>query len=226
MMALWQRAGGCCRILDGLSEWAGPLISARPKADGVSENPFLSPDPDRSRHDRLDRHAVEGSRNSLRHWIRTRNPIWMLVVPAIIWALRLLPSVRLKNVVLRALGAEVGEGVALAFGATPDMLWPDLLEINDDAIVGYDATLLTHEYLQDEYRTGEVVVGERAMIGAGAVVLPGVHVGTDAQVAANSLVVEDVPPGATVAGVPAEVDSRSTESEATDDEPSPEPSDT
>jgi acetyltransferase-like isoleucine patch superfamily enzyme len=48
------------------------------------------------------------------------------------------------------------------------------------------------------------VVGERAMIGAGAIVLPGVHVGDDAQVAANSLVTEDVPPGETVAGVPAE----------------------
>jgi len=129
----------------------------------------------------------------------------MLVVPAIIWFLRLAPSVRLKNVVLRALGAEVGEGVALAFGATPDMLWPDLLVLGDDAIVGYDATLLCHEYLQDEYRTGEVVVGERAMIGAGAIVLPGVHVGRDAQVSANSLVTEDVPAGATVAGVPAEV---------------------
>ncbi len=129
----------------------------------------------------------------------------MLVVPAIIWVLRLVPSVRLKNVVLRALGAEVGDGVALAFGATPDILWPDLLVLEDDAIVGYDATLLCHEYLQDEYRTGEVVIGERAMIGAGAIVLPGVHVGQDAQVAANSLVTEDVPEGTTVAGVPAEV---------------------
>jgi acetyltransferase-like isoleucine patch superfamily enzyme len=65
--------------------------------------------------------------------------------------------------------------------------------------------LLCHEFLQEEYRTGEVVVGERAMIGAKAVVLPGVHVGADAQVAANSLVAADVPAGATVAGVPAEV---------------------
>jgi len=150
----------------------------------------------------------------------------MLVVPAIIWALRLFPSVRLKNVVLRALGASVGEGVALAFGATPDMLWPDLLEIRDDAIVGYDATLLCHEYLQDEYRTGKVVVGERAMIGAGAIVLPGVRVGADAQVAANSLVTADVPPGETVSGVPAEVVRRPDGTAVTgDDTQSPETSD-
>jgi acetyltransferase-like isoleucine patch superfamily enzyme len=40
------------------------------------------------------------------------------------------------------------------------------------------------------------------MIGAKAVILPGVTVGEDAQVAANSLVTRDVPPGTTVAGVP------------------------
>jgi maltose O-acetyltransferase len=42
------------------------------------------------------------------------------------------------------------------------------------------------------------------MIGAGAIVLPGVEIGEGAQVAANSLVTEDVEAGATVAGVPAE----------------------
>jgi acetyltransferase-like isoleucine patch superfamily enzyme len=35
------------------------------------------------------------------------------------------------------------------------------------------------------------------------VILPGVHIGEGAQVAANALVTRDVPPGATVAGVPA-----------------------
>jgi acetyltransferase-like isoleucine patch superfamily enzyme len=85
------------------------------------------------------------------------------------------------------------------------VFWPELVTLEPHAIVGYDATLLCHEFLQEEYRTGEVVVGERAMVGAGAVVLPGVDVGDGARVAANSLVADDVPPGATVAGVPAEV---------------------
>jgi acetyltransferase-like isoleucine patch superfamily enzyme len=70
-------------------------------------------------------------------------------------------------------------------------------------VVGYDSVILCHEFLQDEYRTGEVVVGDRAMIGAKAVILPGVHVGEGAQIAANSLVTRDVPPETTVAGVPA-----------------------
>jgi acetyltransferase-like isoleucine patch superfamily enzyme len=98
----------------------------------------------------------------------------------------------------------VGAGVAWGLESTPDVFWPELITVEDDAIIGYDATILCHEFLQDEYRTGPVVVGEQAMIGAGAIVLPGVEIGADAQVAANSLVTEDVPPETTVAGVPAE----------------------
>ena len=122
----------------------------------------------------------------------------------VILVCRVSPSLTLKNYLLRRLGVTVGEGVAWGLESTPDVFWPELITIRDDAIIGYDATLLCHEFLQDEYRTGEVVVGERAMIGAGAVVLPGVEIGADAQVAANSLVTEDVPPETTVAGIPAE----------------------
>jgi maltose O-acetyltransferase len=118
---------------------------------------------------------------------------------------RLAPSLRVKNWALRRIGVTVGEGVSWALDATPDVFWPERITLEDHCIVGYDATLLCHEFLQEEYRLGDVVVGERAMIGAGAVVLPGVHIGEGAQVAANSLVADDVPPGTTVAGVPAEV---------------------
>ena len=122
----------------------------------------------------------------------------------VILVCRISPSLRLKNRLLRWLGMSVGRGVAWGLESTPDVFSPELITVEDDAIIGYDATLLCHEFLQEEYRTGEVVVGERAMIGAGAIVLPGVDIGADAQVAANSLVTEDVPAGATVAGIPAE----------------------
>jgi len=121
---------------------------------------------------------------------------------------------RLKNWLVRRLGATVGTGVAWGLESTPDVFWPELITVDDHAIVGYDATILCHEFLQDEYRTGEVVIGKRAMIGAGAVVLPGVKIGEGAQVAANSLVTRDVPPDVTVAGVPATPLERAAESES------------
>ncbi|WP_224449690.1 acyltransferase [Haloprofundus salilacus] len=162
-----------------------------------------------SRHDRLTRHPTPGPRNSLQSWTDARSPLVVARNYAAIVAARVSPSLRLKNWLLRRIGVTVGDGVSWGLESTPDVFWPDLVTVEDHAIVGYDATLLCHEFLQDEYRTGEVVVGERAMIGAGAVVLPGVRIGAGAQVAANSLVADDVPPGATVAGVPAEIVSRS-----------------
>jgi acetyltransferase-like isoleucine patch superfamily enzyme len=53
--------------------------------------------------------------------------------------------------------------------------------------------------------TSPVVIGPNAWIGAKATVARGVHVGKDAVVSANSLVIKDVPPGHLVSGVPAEV---------------------
>ncbi|GGN16217.1 acyltransferase [Halarchaeum nitratireducens] len=156
------------------------------------------------RHDRLARHSTPGPGNALRHWPDAKGVVRVALNYACIVLARHSPSLRLKVVLYRLLGMTVGDGVSFGLEATPDVFFPELVTVADDAIVGYDATLLCHEFLQDEYRTGEVVVNERAMIGAGAIVLPGVTIGRDAQVAANSLVAEDVAPETTVAGVPAE----------------------
>ena len=50
-----------------------------------------------------------------------------------------------------------------------------------------------------------VVIEDHVMIGANAVVIEGVRVARDSVVAAGSVVIEDVPRGAVVAGVPARV---------------------
>jgi acetyltransferase-like isoleucine patch superfamily enzyme len=155
------------------------------------------------RHERVTAHPTPGAGNSLHRWYRARNPLRVVVNYLVILVCRVSPSLALKRWLLRRIGVTVGSGVAWGLESTPDVFWPDLITVEEEAVVGYDVTILCHEFLQDEYRTGEVVVGERAMIGAGAIVLPGVEIGADARVAANSLVATDVPAGATVAGVPA-----------------------
>jgi len=184
------------RAADGTSR-PGP---ASFKTDPREPSPVTDETP---RHDRIARHATPGPFNSLQSWPDAKHPLRVALNYVVIVLARVSPSLRLKNHLLRSIGVTVGEGVSWGLESTPDVFWPELVTVEDHAIVGYDATLLCHEFLQDEYRTGEVVVGERAMIGAGAIVLPGVEIGAGASVAANSLVTEDVPPGATVAGVPA-----------------------
>lgn len=157
-----------------------------------------------ARYDRVERHPTPSGANSLRHWTDAKSPVTVALNYLVIWLIRVSPSLQLKSWLLRRLGATVGSGVSWGLEATPDVFWPERITLGDDVIVGYDSVLLCHEFLQDEYRLGDVVVGDRAMLGAKVTVLPGVHIGADAQVAANSLVADDVPPGTTVAGVPAE----------------------
>ncbi len=167
-----------------------------------------------SRHDRITNHATPGRANSLGHWTKARHPLQVAINYIVVWLVRISPSLRLKRWLLRRIGVTVGTGVSWGLEATPDVFWPELITVEDYVIVGYDATILCHEFLQDEYRTGEVVIGERAMIGAGAIILPGVEIGPGASVAANSLVTRDVPAGETVAGVPAKPMGSSDESAA------------
>ena len=155
------------------------------------------------RHERITRHETPGTLNSLQYWTDARSPLRVAIQYLVIWLVRINPSLRLKSWLLRGIGVTVGRGVSWGLESTPDVFWPDLITVEDHAIIGYNVTILCHEFLQDEYRTGEVVIGERAMIGANATILPGVEIGENAQVAANSLVTRDVPPGTTVAGVPA-----------------------
>ena len=150
---------------------------------------------------RLTIHKCTG--NSLHSWHHVRHPLRVCINFILIYAARYAPSLSLKRFLLRVAGARVAGGAALGLGATLDIFFPENISIGQDAIIGYNTVLLGHEFLQGCYRTGNVEIGARAMLGANCTVLPGVKVGDDASVSAMSLVNCDIPAGQIWGGVPA-----------------------
>jgi len=139
---------------------------------------------------------------------------------------------RLRTAVLRRVGFPIGRGT-LFWGTPTitgsgdiysrlrigDYCWFNMgcffdlgapIEIGDRVALGHQVMLMTgsHELGGAERRAGSYVVApvridSGAWLGSRATVLPGIHIGAGAIVAAGALVTKDVPAHTLVAGVPA-----------------------
>ena len=116
---------------------------------------------------------------------------------------RYLPSLGLKRFLYRLTGMKVGRNAGIGMGVTFDIFFPELIEIGEDAVIGYDTAILSHEFLAGEWKKGRTVVGSRSMIGARTLVLAGVNIGKGAVVSAMSLVNNNIPANSFYGGVPA-----------------------
>lgn len=82
---------------------------------------------------------------------------------------------------------------------------PNIL-ITDNAHGASMAELLdTPPRLRPLYSKGPVVIEDNVWIGEKSSIMPGVHIGRGAIIAANSVVTHDIPPYCVVAGIPAKV---------------------
>ncbi len=84
------------------------------------------------------------------------------------------------------------------------------VEIGDDVLISANCTIAsaTHPVDADDRATHRVVakpirIHDRAWLGAGVILLPGVTVGEGAVIGAGSVVTRDVPAGRVVKGNPA-----------------------
>ncbi len=102
--------------------------------------------------------------------------------------------------------ARVGAGAVVMPGAAVNAAASigDGAIVNTNSAVDYEVSVGAFAHVAvGASLAGNVTVGDGALIGVGASVTPGRTIGAWSTVGAGSAVVRDVPPGATVAGVPA-----------------------
>jgi serine O-acetyltransferase len=74
--------------------------------------------------------------------------------------------------------------------------------LGDDCIIRQGVTI-GNRYMNKPLEAP--TIGHRVNIGAGAKILGAVHIGDDAEIGANAVVIKDVPAGAVAVGVPARI---------------------
>lgn len=89
----------------------------------------------------------------------------------------------------------------IASSASIDRTFPSGIEIGDQVWIGPFALILSHDMARGVYLPTRI--GARSVVGARAVVMPGVTIGADCVIEPGSVVSHDVPPGLHIAGNPA-----------------------
>lgn len=124
-----------------------------------------------------------------------------------LWSWRLYWLARLLSHLARWLtgieihpGAKIGRRFFIDHGM--GVVIGETAEIGDDCTFYHGVTLGGTSWHQEKRHP---TVGDNVVIGAGAKVLGPIHIGAGARIGSNSVVVKDVPAGATVVGIPGRV---------------------
>lgn len=82
---------------------------------------------------------------------------------------------------------------------------PTGVVIHPDAQVGPDCLIMSCVTIGTRGGGGVPILGRHVDVGTGAKILGSVHIGDDAVIGANAVVIQDVPAGVTVVGIPARI---------------------
>ncbi len=98
-----------------------------------------------------------------------------------------------KQFFYKKMGVKIGKNVQIMPGVMIDIFFPELISIGDNVVVGQEAFIACHEFNVTEFRYGAITIGKNVLIGARAFILPGITIGNNAIVPANTTVYKNVP---------------------------------
>jgi len=115
-----------------------------------------------------------------------------------------IPGSPLRIGLFRMIGIEIGEKVYIAEGLTiaSNLSDPRRLVIGNGVNIDAEVVMITsshpnysvHEEEKESVTGGDIIIDDDVWIGAGAIIMPNVHIGKGAVVGAGVVVTRDVPP--------------------------------
>ncbi|WP_231496819.1 DapH/DapD/GlmU-related protein [Prevotella sp. 10(H)] len=107
------------------------------------------------------------------------------------------------------LGMKVGNNCSIQPGLTVDVSHCWLIEIADNVVIAPQVYLLAHDTSTKKYtgytKIGRINIKKNVFIGARSMIMPGVTIGENSVIGANSVVIKSIPDNVVAAGNPAKV---------------------
>lgn len=107
------------------------------------------------------------------------------------------------------LGMKIGKNCSLQPGLIVDVSHCWLIEIKDNVILAPHVYLLAHDTSTQRFvgytKIGRIVIHNNVFVGARTTIMPGVTIGENSIIGANSLVTSSIPENVVAAGNPAKV---------------------
>ncbi len=108
--------------------------------------------------------------NAGNEWFRMRNTLKIWITAAWVEFTGYFPACGLKNFLLRLTGAKIGRNVRIEQFAYIDHINPDLITIEDNAVMKTGSLVGGHDFINNKSSLGRPVIGEGAIIKENAMI--------------------------------------------------------
>ncbi len=125
-------------------------------------------------------------------WKTKKHPIKIFKNWLLAWIASRMPG-NAKLFFYRRMGIKIGKNVQIMPDVRMEIFFPEEIEINDNVVIGQETFITAHEFNVHEFRYGKIIIGENVLIGARSFLLPGIEIGDNAIIPANTTVYKDVP---------------------------------